>query len=540
MFENINLKDLDLTTLSDEQAKALRDSLVSTVITNAREDFYSFIKIMAPTMIPEGFRDGRHIQMICNELQKLCHSVEAGDGEKLQVFLPPGYMKSLLASRLFPAWCFGRNPHWNILAIGNSTKFAEDNFGRPIKELMTTQEYKAIFPKTVVKTDVRAAGRWETTSGGKYFCTGVGSHIAGRRAHISICDDVVSEQTAYSDTERNKINEWYVPGLRTRLLPQGGEVIINTRWHLDDLSGFLLKKDVDENGLLPWRVISVPAIVDDSTQDYLHMEGKPDLDIGTSSWPEFWPTDRLLMMKKSMVPSKWNSLYGQNPTPDEGTIIKYAMWQEWVLGKPPTCDYIVASMDTAFSTKETADYSAITVWGIFNKKEVDEYDGKEYTVSHIILLGAKRGRWEFGELMQKAKEIEEEFKPDVYVIEKKASGQSLIQELRRRGFPVYGYKPETDKLMKMHSASYAFHAQRVWYPKDRTWALEVVDEVCSFPFATHDDYADTVSQVMLWMRDEWKLTSPDDPTYEDDDVDNPNSWSKGGGSYWSGASKSYR
>lgn len=347
------------------------------------------------------------------------------------------------------------------------------------------------------------------------------------------CDDVVSEQTAYSKTERSKINEWYMPGLRTRLLPAGGEVIINTRWHLDDVSGYTLGKDTEENGLTPWKVISVPAIVDKKAQEFLRMPNTPDLPLGSSSWPEFWPTDRLLVMKKGMVPSKWNALYMQNPTPDEGTIIKYSMWREYPYPKPPECDYIVASLDTAFSTRETADFSAITVWGIFQRKEVDELDGKEYIVPHIIMLGARKGRWEFGELMKETKEVEEKFKPDVFIIEKKASGQSLIQELLRRGYPIYGYKPETDKITKMHSASYAFHGQRVWYP-DKAWATEVVDEVCSFPFAPNDDYADTVMQVMLWMRDEWMLTSSDDPCYDEDDEDNPNGW---GGyekkSYWS-------
>lgn len=186
-IDNLNLKDLDLNALSDEQAKALRDGMLTTVITKSRDDFYTFVKVMASTMIPEGFQDGRHIHKICYELQLIEESVARGDGEKLQIFLPPGFMKSLLASRLFVAWCFGRHPAWNILAIGNNTRFAEDNFGRPIKELMNSEEYKAIFPGTTLKKDVRSAGRWETEQGGKYFCAGVGTAIAGRRAHISVC-----------------------------------------------------------------------------------------------------------------------------------------------------------------------------------------------------------------------------------------------------------------------------------------------------------------------------------------------------------------
>jgi hypothetical protein len=300
-------------------------------------------------------------------------------------------MKSKLV-KLFITWCLGRHPTWNVLQIGHSTKFAIDNFGREIKSVLMSQEFISIFPdeKCRMRTDARSAQSFELRGGGRYFCAGAGTKIAGRRAHLLVCDDVISEQEAYSDTERNKINEWYVPGARTRMLPYGAEVIVNTRWHLDDLSGYL--ENLDLNTENPWEIVKFPAILDYEGSQLL---GLPE---GGSFWPELWPLRVFHGMKESMVPSKWNALFMQNPVPDEGTIIKQDYWQIWHGKKPPPCEYIVASLDTAFSEEERADYSAFSLWGVFYTREIDKdpYSdsyGKEQVEGNMILLAADRD-WE--------------------------------------------------------------------------------------------------------------------------------------------------
>lgn len=194
------------------------------------------------------------------------------------IFCPPGAMKSKIIN-LFVSWCLGRHPKWNVLHIGHGTQFVEDNAGRPIRDLMRTEEYLKVFPNVKIKQDSRAAGRWELSEGGKYYGAGVGTQIAGRRAHISICDDVVSEQTAYSIVERRGINAWYVPGLRTRLLPNGSEVIVNTRWHTEDLSGYL--EHNDKKTRRPWNIIKIPAILNEEGAKLLGLKE------GDSFWPEF-------------------------------------------------------------------------------------------------------------------------------------------------------------------------------------------------------------------------------------------------------------
>lgn len=487
--------------ITKSEIDSLEDDILDHLITKARDHFYTFVKLMAPVVLPDEFVTGRHIELICQELQEVYESVadETKTPKRLQLFLPPGSMKSKLASNLFPAWCMGKKSNWCFLAIGADFDFAVDNFGRPTKDLVDSPQFKAIFPDTILKKDVQSAGRWDTTRKGRFVARGAGQNIAGRRAHISICDDVITEQT--TDTDRKKINSWYRKGLRTRLLPRGAEIIINTRWFVEDLSGFMLK--IDEKSDRPWHVVSLPALLDKSASEYL-LQGLPDDEerfaIGTSFWPEFWPTAVLEEKKATMEPSEWLALYMQTPISEEGGIVKKTHFNIWDNERPPVCKYVVVSMDTAFSAKESADYSAYTVWGVF-QNDIATFDGSAVTQDCLILLSAGKGRWDFAELCNKAQELDDKFEPEFLIIENKASGQSLIPELQKRSLPVMPYQPEKDKMFRLQACTPYFQANRIWVPANRTWVDEVVSEVISFPKAPNDDYTDTVSQAILWMRD---------------------------------------
>lgn len=477
----------------------------------AQKDFYSYVRLMAPTILPEGYEDGRHIRLICHIYQNLYLKTFTGHrkGDKQQIFLPPGSMKTLLTN-LFVTWVFGRYPKAKILHIGYSADFAENYFGSVIRDLMSTPDYAAIFPNTKIRTNTRSKSRFETTRGGIYVCSGVGSQIAGKRGHMSICDDVVSEQSAISDAERTKINKWYVPGLRTRLLPKGSsEIIINTRWHLDDISGYMVANDERK-----WKIFKVPAILNKEQCEKLGIpavkfsetqEKLLKLKEGNSFWPEFWPLSNLLDKKSdpSMSDHVWNALYMQNPIPEEGNIFKDHHFKEWYQDEPPICDYIIISLDTAFSSKETADFSAYTVWGVFSREERD-LRGRMLEISSMILLDADRGRWEFPDLCLKTQEVCDHYHPDWLLIEKKASGQSLIPEFQRRGLPVATYNPDKDKVFRANAASPYMDNGRVWFP-NTAFTKEVRTEMSQFPYGTHDDYTDTVTQAILWMRDSFRI-----------------------------------
>lgn len=565
-------KDVALSILLEnvELGEKEYDQVLSYLIERARKDFYVFVKLIAPLVLPETFEDGRHIELICKELQKIERGVvrgwkymehEGGDErlgterqrrprldpekelKRLQIFVPPGSMKTRLASNLFPAWVLGKHPNWSFLAIGADFEFAVDTFGRPTKEIVELPQYQAIFPGTVLKKDVQGAGRWDTSKKGRFVARGAGQGLAGRRAHIAICDDIMNEQT--TDTDRAKINKWYQRGLRTRLLPNGAEIIINTRWHLDDLSGNIMK--VDKNSKVPWRVVSIPALLDQKTSKLLRKRTDPPdyLVPGTSFWPELWPTERLLEIKQTMPVSDWEALYMQNPVPEEGTIIKRNGIRRWSDSSPPKCLMVVCSMDTAYSQKERSDFTACTTWGVFLKdtslkenRDIansktswlntdsrnasgegdDDDDGEDIPydlpgyfgdglkdtpdkIACVILLGAQRGRWSFPELCEKAKEINNEFKPEFFIIEQKGSGISLLQALNETEIPLAAFKPEVDKEKRLHFVSPFFNQGRVFFPDNKDWANEVEEELLQFPYGKHDDYVDTTSQAIQWLRD---------------------------------------
>lgn len=507
--------------LTPTRLAQLENHLIDEMIEKARSDFYIFVKLLAPTVLPEKFIDGRHIEIVCKELEQVAFSVEdkKRKPERLQIMMAPGSMKSKIASNLFPAWCLGRNPNWCFLAIGSDFEFAVDNFGRPTKGIVESEQYQAIFPKTRILKDVQAAGRWDTTKKGRFVARGAGQNIAGRRAHITICDDVITEQT--TDSGRKDINKWYRKGLRTRLLPRGAEIIINTRWFVEDLSGFMLK--IDAGTSRPWKVIKIPALLTLEASTLLR-KGLPETDtrfaIGTSFWPEFWPTGLLLEKKETTPIDEWNALYMQEPISEEGGIIKRANFNIWDKEEPPKCRYLVVSMDTAFSQKETSDFSAYTVWGVFTNI-LEGFDNTQIAQDCLILLSAGKGRWDFAELCFKAQELDKKYMPEYFVIEDKASGQSLIPELQKRSLPIVPYKPERDKATRLQATTPYFQASRIWVPSGKKWAEDVIVEVTSFnPRLKNqtDDYTDTVSMAILWMRDQFKIDNDGYSNRWDDEV----------------------
>jgi predicted phage terminase large subunit-like protein len=503
MDQELNQVD---TKMMQEHAmlKQLEAQVLSTMIKKATTDFYTFVKLLAPVVLPEEFIPGRHIEIICDKLQEVFEGSLEDKPKRLQLWLPPGSMKSKLASHLFPAWCLGRKPNWCFLGIAADAELAIDNIGRPVKDVVDCDRYKAVFPGTILKRDVRSAGRWDTTRKGRFVARGVGQSITGRRAHIYICDDVITEHTTVQ--EMKEINEkWFIRGLRSRLLPNGSEIIINTRWYINDLSGYTI--NLDKRSTRPWEVVSIPALLDKQGSELLR-KGLPDSDQrfaeGTSFWPELWPTE-LFLEKKQVTPSSvWNSLYMQTPISEETGIVKRSQFNIWKEPRPPKCKYVVVSMDTAFSTKETADFSAYNVWGVF-EHDIATWDGDYIKQNCMILIDADKGHWDFAELCNKAQELNRTYNPDFFIIEKKASGQSLIPEMRKRSLPIMEYVPERDKLYRLQACTPYFQADRIFIPEGKEWAELLVDEVVTFPKAPHDDLVDAMSQAILWMRDNYMI-----------------------------------
>ena len=516
-MERSNEGDTTTTPTTTQGLKELREKLFQQVLTTAKTDFLTFVKLMSPFLVVD-FKMGRHIELLAEKLQR----VKEGKLKRLMVFLPPRSSKSLICSKLFPAWYMGNNPSHELLTVSHSDQLAAD-FGRAVRDIVNYDLYREMFPGTTLRSDVRAAGKWQTNQNGVYIAAGVRSQIAGRGCHVALLDDVMSEEDAFSEAGRRYVKEWYPAGLRTRLMPNGSIVIINTRFHEDDLCGWLLemeKQHLKENVLLHktddkavrqpewdnWEVVKIPAWLDDASAKLL------DLPVGSSYFPE-WKPDALLKKDEIEIRSQngakyWQSLFMQDPTPEEGGIIKKHWFEDWgYLEDPPDCNFVIQTYDTAFSSKTTADYSVIQTWGIFKKNMVDS-KGIERMVSCLILLSNKRERLEYPELRKTAQEMYDKYKPDAVIIEKKASGQSLIQDLRRAGLPILEYNPDKDKVTRVNACTPILASGRVFLPLSKPFAQDLVIEASAFPNGTHDDQVDAMVMAVLYLKESWRVEHP--------------------------------
>jgi predicted phage terminase large subunit-like protein len=455
----------------------------------AQEDFLAFVRTQWPEFI-----SGAHHRRIA----KLFEDVAAGRKKRIIINLAPRHTKSEFASYLFPAWFLGKNPKKKVMQVSNTAELAE-GFGRKVRNLLETEEYRGIFPEVELRADSKAAGRWNTNFGGDYYACGVGSALAGRGADIVIIDDPHSEAEALQAQVNpgiyDKVYEWYTTGPRQRLQPGGAIIIVQTRWSLRDLTGQIIETSQQKAGTDQWEVFEFPAILE---------SGKP-------LWPEFWGLEALEATRAELPVHKWQAQYQQNPTSDENALIKRSDWQIWEKEDPPNVDYVIMAMDTAFEAKQSADYSAAVIFGVWTNPEDNEQP-------NLILLNAWRGKLEFPELKAKTKELYKEWEPDSVIIEKKASGAPLITELRRSGIPAQEYTPSrgNDKIARLNAIVDIFASGKVWAPRKR-WAEELIDEVASFPAGRYDDYVDCCSLALNRFRAGGFIGTQNDIIHDEED-----------------------
>ena len=441
-----------------------------------KSDFLSFVKHVWPEFI-----EGSHHKRIANKFNDLAE----GKIKRLIINMPPRHTKSEFASFLLPAWMVGNNPKLKIIQSTNTTELSV-RFGHKAKQLIDSPEYQQFF-KTRLKEDSQAAGKWETQQGGEYYAAGVGSAITGRGADLLIIDDPHTEQDAMNAQALDRTYEWFTSGPRQRLQPGGAIVVVMTRWNEKDLTGRLLGAQKEPKAD-KWELIEFPAIMP---------SGKP-------VWPEYWNLKDLNSVKASIPGSKWNAQYMQNPTSEEGALIKREWWKDWEPDELPPLQHVIQSYDTAFMKKETADFSAITTWGVFTP---NEDSGPE-----LILVDALKGRYEFPELRRIALEQYGYWNPETVIIESKASGLPLTYELRKMGIPVINFTPSkgNDKHTRVNSVSPLFESGRIWAPKEMEFAQDVIEECAAFPYGDHDDLVDSMTQAVMRFRQGGLINHPED------------------------------
>jgi len=438
----------------------------------AEQSFMAYVNMMWP-----GFVGGRHHALVAKKFEEIA----SGKIKRLIINMAPRHTKSEFASYLLPSWFLGKYPNKKIIQCSNTAELAV-GFGRKVRNLVGSEQYKTVFPDVNLRQDSKAAGRWATNKNGEYFAIGVGGTVTGKGADLLIIDDPHSEQEAAMAAGNpdvyNKVYEWYTSGPRQRLQPGGSIVIVMTRWGDMDLTGRVIKDAMQREKGEEWEVIELPAIMPS----------------GNPLWPEFWSLKELEALREELPPAKWNAQYQQSPTGEEGALVKREWWKVWEKDDPPPCEFVIQSWDTAFTKSERSDYSARTTWGVF-------YLDEDPNNANIILLDAFKKRMEFPELKERAQSGFMEWNPDAFIVEGKASGMPLIFELRRMGIPVSEYTPSrgNDKFVRINSISDLFKSGKVWAPETR-WAAEVIEEIAAFPNASHDDYVDSTTQALIRFR----------------------------------------
>ena len=339
MLDGIDLKALsqvkNLPVEDQREVLELLEDLESAKKKEiARETFLGFTKYVWPAFI-----EGRHHKVIAEAFER----VIKGDLKRLIINMPPRHTKSEFASYLLPAWFLGQSPEKKVIQTSHTAELSV-GFGRKVRNLVDSDDFKEIFPELALRAESKAAGPWSTNQGGEYFAIGVGGAVTGKGADLLIIDDPHSEQDGQSIDAAvfDKTYEWYTSGPRQRLQPGGAIIIVMTRWHKRDLTGKIIKSSTQREGVDDWELIEFPALMPS----------------GNSLWPEFWSQDELLALKNELPAPKWEAQYQQSPTSEEGALVKREWWKRWERDRPPPCEFIIQSWDTAFLKTRRADFSA--------------------------------------------------------------------------------------------------------------------------------------------------------------------------------------
>ena len=466
----------------------LKDYQKEMTQKNGKANFLEFIKHVYP-----GYKVGAHHA----RLAKLFEEITQGKRKRVIVNIAPRHGKSELISYLAPAWFLGNHPAKKVIMASHTADLAV-NFGRRVRNLVGSDQYKDIFPDISLQADSKSASRWGTNFNGEYFAIGVGGALAGRGADLFIIDDPHSEQ----DAKLGKSDvflpawEWFQSGPLQRLMPGGAIVVVMTRWSKLDLTGQIVNQMVKNDDVDQWEVVEFPAILEDKMGNEVPL------------WPEFWSIEELQARRAAIDVRYWNAQYMQNPVSEEGALIKREWWNIWEEEDPPVCEFIIMTLDAAQEANNRADYNALTTWGVFFNEDVNNYN--------IILLNAIKQRLEFPELKQLCIEEYREWEPDAFIVEKKSNGAALYQEFRRMGIPVGEFTPGKgqDKISRVNAVSDLFAGGVVWAP-DRRWAHEVIEECNDFPAGANDDLVDSTTLALSRFRQGGFIRLPSD---EEDDI----------------------
>jgi predicted phage terminase large subunit-like protein len=408
----------------------------------------------------EQYFPAKHHWLIAKALEK----VEAGETKRLMIFMPPRHGKSELASRRFPAWFLGKNPMAQIIGASYGADLAMD-FGREVRNIMASEDFAGVFPGIGLRQDSKAAQRWNTNRGGQYIAAGVCGPITGRGADILLIDDPVKDrEEADSEIRRERVWDWYTSTAYTRLMPGGSIILIQTRWHEDDLAGRLL--EAQKNGGDRWEILNFPAIDKQ----------------GEALWPDWYDAERLAQVKQVIGARDWDSLYQQNPMPEDGTYFKKD-WIQYYDEQPKILTFYGAS-DYAV-TADGGDYTVHGVVGVDRENNiylVDWWRERVTTDAWITVFFELARKWRPSKWGEEQGQII------------KSVGPFIDKRMQEEGVYVYReqYASTKDKATRAQSIRGRMSQGKVFFPRTE-WANVLIRELMQFPVGKHDDQVDVLS-----------------------------------------------
>jgi predicted phage terminase large subunit-like protein len=443
-------------------------------------DFCSFLQRSFHELMPQAkFWPNWHIEHIVGKLE----ACRQGKIKRLIINVPPRSLKSLAGSIALPAWWLGHDPTAQIIAVSYAD--LSDKLARDCRTIMQSSWYQSLFA-TRLSNERKAVGEFVTTMGGSRLATSVSGVLTGRGADVIIIDDPLKPDEALSDARRAACNNWYDTVLLSRLNDKkaGCIILIMQRLHEDDLVGHVLQQDT-------WEVVSFPAIAE---EDQSYVIESPlgsrthHRHTGDVLHPEREPLATLETLRRGLGPYNFAGQYQQAPAPAGGGMVEAAWFPRYTPEDlPQKFDQIVQSWDTANKPGELADYSVCTTFGVKNK--------------HFYLLNVLRKKFGYPDLKRAVLEQSRLFRPSVILIEDKASGTQLIQELREADlYTVHRYKPEGDKIMSLNAQTGAMEGGFVHLPREAHWLADYLHELVTFPKGRHDDQVDSTAQALAWFK----------------------------------------
>lgn len=444
-----------------------------------RSDLSVFIERTFRHLDPQtNYAHNWHIDLLADRLTQ----VAEGKIKRLIINVPPRSLKSITASIAFPAWLLGHHPAKRVVCASYGQDLS-NKLARDCYSVMNADWYKAIFP-TRLGSSRSPIADFETTERGGRLATSVGGVLTGRGGDILIIDDPVKPDEAMSDSQRKAANDWFDNTLYSRLNSKatGAIIIIMQRLHLDDLVGHVLEKE-------DWEIVSLPAeAVEDETWYYRSLAGAEvhHRSRGEALHPAQEPPQALKALRNTMGEYAYSAQYQQSPVPMGGGLVKEVWLRRYTAAtRPKHFDYILQSWDTANKASEVADYSVCTIWGVKDKE--------------LYLLEVIRERLEYPDLKRLVIETLNRWGAKYVLIEDKASGVQLIQDLQRTSYRIEGIKCTDEKAMRLIQQTPAIEAGKVLFPESAPWLDTFLKEVLTFPMSKHDDQVDSMAQAIKWM-----------------------------------------